>query len=141
MTPLFVGLALIAAAPAPKPDSKKDPPTPIGVWSVESALKGGRKDTSPPGSTMELTAEGKMVLHENGKDISGTYKTDPKKDPAELDLTLDAGGAMVTMQGIYRIEGETMMVCLTFMGDRPKTFDSPDQAPQVLLTLKRVKKD
>lgn len=142
MTPLLVGLALTVAAPAPKEAPKKDAPTVVGTWSVESALKGGQQDNSPPGATLELTPDGKMILHEGGKDIAGTYTTAPKKDPPEIDLTIAAPGAgALTMIGIFKIEGDTLQICLAMTGERPKKLQSPDMAPQVLLTLKRVKKD
>jgi|SRR5947209_20266348 len=143
MTSLFVGLALVVAAPVTKEPTKKDAPSVVGKWTVESAIKGGRKDNSPPGSSMELTAEGKMILHENGHDITGSYKTDPKKDPAEIDLTLEdpKGGATVPMVGIFKLDGDNLQMCLAMAGDRPRKLESPEMAPVVLLTLKRTKKD
>jgi uncharacterized protein (TIGR03067 family) len=139
---LLAGLALVVGAPAAR-EKPKDAPTVVGVWSVESAVKGGRKDSSPPGSTLELTADGKMVLHEGGKDIPGSYKSDPKKDPPEIDLTIEdpKAGATITLTGIYKLDGDNLQICLSFGGERPKTFESPEMAPQVLLTLKRTKKD
>jgi uncharacterized protein (TIGR03067 family) len=140
---LLAGLALIVAAPAAKDPPKKDAPTVVGAWSVESAVKGGKKDNSPPGASLELTADGKMVLHEAGKDIPGSYKSDPKKDPPEIDLIIDdaKAGMTFTLTGIYKLDGDMLQICLSFGADRPKTFESPETAPQVLLTLKRTKKD
>jgi uncharacterized protein (TIGR03067 family) len=140
MTPLFLGLALAVAAPAPKEAPKKDAPTLVGVWKVESSIKGGQR-SNPEDWTMEFTADGKMIMKEAGRDINGTYTSDPKKDPAEIDLTLEGGGQMITMHGIYRFEGDTMMMCLTFMGERPTKFESPDGGNCVLVTFKRAKKD
>jgi uncharacterized protein (TIGR03067 family) len=138
---LLVGLALVVAAPAPKETPKKDMPTLEGVWNVDSALKGGKLDNSPPSGTLQFMSDGKMVLKENGKDITGTYTSDAKKDPGEVDLNLDAGGATITLKGIFKFEGETLKICLAFMGDRPAKLESPDGSLTVLLTLKRTKKD
>ena len=140
MTPLLVGLALAVAAPGPKEAPKKDGPTLVGDWVVETVVKGGRP-AAEENSALTFTADGKAVLKERGKTIDGTYTSDPKKDPAELDLTLEAGGMRVTLTGIFKFDKETLTVCMAFMGDRPKAFESAEGAMTVLLTLKRAKKD
>jgi len=137
---MLVGLALVVAAPAPKETPKKDMPTIVGVWNVESALKGGKLDNSPPGGTLELREDLTVVVKENGKDITGTYTSDAKKDPGEIDINLEAGGMKLTLKGIFKFEGDTLKICLNFMGDRPTKLESPDGALTVLLTLKQAKK-
>ena len=87
MTPLLVGLALAVAAPGPKEAPKKDGPTLVGDWVVETVVKGGRP-SAEENSALTFTADGKAVLKERGKTIDGTYTSDPKKDPAELDRIL-----------------------------------------------------
>ena len=140
-TSLLIGLALVVAAPAPKEVPKKDAPTLVGMWVVESGIKGGKQDKASGPGTLELTADGKMVLKENGRDIEGTYTIEGKKDPAEVDLVLAAGGMSVSLLGIFKLEKDTLTLCLVFMGERPKTFASPDGSMTILLTLKRAKKD
>src|SRR5438270_1328828 len=140
MTPLLVGLALAVAAPGPKEAPKKDGPTLAGDWVVQTVVKGGRPSPEED-SALTFTADGKAVLKERGKTIDGTYTSDPKKDPAEVDITLEAGGMRVTLSGIFKFDKETLTICMTFMGDRPKAFESPEGAMTVLLTLKRAKKD
>jgi uncharacterized protein (TIGR03067 family) len=138
MTPVLI-LALTVAAPAAKDPPKKDEPALVGNWVAESAIKGGRPDRNPSDATMEFTPDGKVVLKERGKDITGTYTTDPKKDPAELDLTLEGGGMSIHMPGVFKVEKDTLTLCLVFMGERPKKFESPDGSMTLLLTLKRAK--
>ncbi|HEX3152577.1 MAG TPA: TIGR03067 domain-containing protein [Gemmataceae bacterium] len=138
---LLIGLAVVVAAPAPKEAPKKDMPTLVGVWNVESAIKGGKADNSPPGGTVEFMPDGKMAIKENGKDINGTFTSDAKKEQPEIDLNLEAGGMTVKMLGIYKLDGDKLLICLNFMGDRPTKLESPDGALTVLLTLKRTKKD
>jgi uncharacterized protein (TIGR03067 family) len=140
MTSLLVGLALAVAAPGSKETPKKDAPALVGDWVVETVVKGGRPSPEE-NSALSFTADGKAVLKERGKTIDGTYTSDPKKDPAELDLTLEAGGMRVTLAGIFKFEKDTLTLCMTFMGDRPKAFESAEGAMTVLLTLKRAKKD
>jgi uncharacterized protein (TIGR03067 family) len=141
MTPLFVGLALAVAAPAGKEAPKKEDPTLVGNWTVETVVKSGKPAPDDKDGGLDFTADGKAVLRDHGKNIEGTYNSDPKKDPAELDITLEGGGMRVTLKGIFKVEKDKLTVCLTFEGERPKTFESPDGAPTVLVTLKRTKKD
>jgi uncharacterized protein (TIGR03067 family) len=142
MTPLLVGLALAVAAPGPKEAPKKDDPTLVGQWTVETVVKGGRpSDDKDKDGGLDFTADGKAVLKDHGKNVAGNYTSDAKKDPAELDITLEERGMRITLKGIFKIEKDTLTLCLTFEGDRPKGFESPDGAPTVLLTLKRAPKD
>jgi len=140
-TALFVGLALTVAAPSVKEPPKKDPPSLVGSWEIESVVKGGKAGDENDKGSLDFTADGKATLKERGREMPATYTSDPKKSPAELDLTIDGGGMQVTMKGIWKIEKDTMTLCLSFMGERPKTFEAPDMPMTVLLTLKRVKKD
>ena len=138
MTPVLI-LALAVGAPGAKDPPKKDDPTLVGLWAAESAIKNGRPDMNPTDATLEFTADGKVTLKEKGRDISGTYTTDPKKDPPQVDLTLSANGMTVTLPGIFRIEKDTLTLCLTPVGDRPKKFESTEGSNHMLLTLKRAK--
>ena len=138
MTPILI-LALAVGAPAAKDPPKKDEPTLVGHWTAESAIKGGRPDNNPSDATLEFTADGKVILKEKGKDITGTYTIDSKKAPAELDMTLEGGGMSINMPGIFKIEKDTLTLCLVFMGERPKKFESPEASMTLLLTLKRNK--
>jgi uncharacterized protein (TIGR03067 family) len=139
MTSVLI-LALAVGAPGVKDPPKKDAPTLAGLWVAESAVKGGRPDKNPTDATLEFTADGKVVLKEKGRDITGTYTTDGKKDPAELDMNLEAGGMSIHMPGIFKFDKDTLTLCLGFTGERPKKFESPEASMTVLLTLKRAKK-
>lgn len=141
MTPLVAGLALLVAAPATKDPPKKEPPSLVGVWNIESAVKGGKAEPSDAEGSLEFTKDGNAILKERGKAINATYKSDAKKSPAEMDLTISDRGMSFTMNGIYKFDGESLIICLAFMGERPTKFESPERAMTVLLTLKRAKKD
>jgi uncharacterized protein (TIGR03067 family) len=140
MTPLLAGLACLVAAPAAKDPPKKEPPTLVGMWIGETGIKGG-KPSPPEDASMEFGKDGTLVFKEKGREIAGSYKTDAKASPARLDFTLGAGGQNISLQGIYKIDGDTLTICFTFMGDRPTKFESPDGSMTMLITLKRPKKD
>lgn len=140
MTPLILGLTLVIGAPGAKDPPKKDPPSIVGVWIGEAGLQGG-KPKPPEDASMEFTKDGNLVFKEKGREIAGSYKLDAKKTPAELDLTLGAGGQNLSLPGIYKIDGDTLTICFTFMGERPTKFESPAGSMNMLITLKRAKKD
>lgn len=137
-----VSLALVLAAPGTKDAPKKEPPSIVGEWVGESGVRGGQPDNPPPGTSITFTKDGKLIMKEGGGDKSheGTYKSDSKKDPPEIDLA-PADGPKETLLGIYKIEGDTLTMCFSMGGDRPKTFDSPAGSQIMLVTCKRVKKD
>jgi uncharacterized protein (TIGR03067 family) len=139
MTPLFLGLAISIGAPAVKDPPKKDPPSIVGEWVPESAVIGGKNDPPPAGSTFEFT---KAIMKEPGsKGEEMKYSVDLKKDPMEIDLKESAGMKDMVMPGIFKIDGDTLMICISMIGDRPKTFTSPANSTNMLITLKRAKKD
>ena len=142
MTPsLLVGLAVVVGAPAKKDPPAKDPPSLVGEWVGESGVHGGKPDNPPPGTTITFTRDGKLLLTEGkgGRTEEGTYKADPKKTPAELDL--NPPGKAEAILAIYRIEGDTLTLCFSHGGERPTEFASPAGSRVMLVTCKRAKKE
>ena len=146
MAPSFMlGLALAVAAPAPK-DAKKDPPSPVGTWVGVKAVAGGKEMPVPDGGIeFTLTADGKFQVREGPREKpeAGTYKTDAKMDPAEIDIMPPDGKDEPTILGIYKIEGDVMTLCFgrgkKGEGQRPTKFESPEGAEVMLMTMKRKK--
>jgi len=138
-TTLMLGLVLAVGAPALK-DAKKDPPSVVGEWVPELVVVGGQATPVPTGSVIAFTRDGKCTLNDGtAASIDLAYTADPKKQPAEIDVA-DAGaraGANV-LQGIYKFDGDKLLICITLGGDRPKTFESLGGSATILLTLKRA---
>ncbi len=144
MTPLLVALALVAGAPNKKDPPAKDPPSIVGEWTGESAVAGGKPKPAPDGGiTFTFAADGKLFVREGNRDKpeEGTYKSDPKKSPGEIDLVPQLGGKAPTLQGIYKIEGDTLTLCFTLGGERPMEFASPAGSETMVITCKRAKKE
>ena len=144
MYPLFVGLAVVIGAPA-KDAPKKEPPSIVGEWVGETGVRGGKADNPPPGASITFNNDGKVLMKEGGQDKAeeGSYKVDPKKDPAEIDITPPDGKGQ-TIVGIYKIEGDTLTICFNESEkpeDRPKEFVSPPGSETMVVTCKRSKKE
>lgn len=137
MLPLI--LALTIAAPAQK-EGAKEPPSIVGEWIGATGIRDGKPKPPPPGTAMIFEKEGALILTEGGKapEEKGTYKLDPKKSPAEMDLS--PPGKERTMLAIYKIEGDTLTIAFSMGNDRPKEFASPAGSGIMLITLKRAAK-
>jgi uncharacterized protein (TIGR03067 family) len=141
---LLIGLAVVVAAPAPKEAPKKEA-TIVGEWIGEKAVSGGKEMPVPPGGiSFGFHADGTLTIKEGGRTDgkTGSYKVDPKKNPAEIDLIPPADKKDDTILGIYKLEGDTLTLCFQ-KGDpeRPTKFESPEGERTVVITMKRVKKD
>ena len=137
---VLTALALSVGAPAGK-DAKKDPQTLVGEWAVETAVVGGKRDDPPAGTTWAFTADGKSVFAIAGGPDSarGTYTTETNKDPARVDVS--AGPKHLPMKGIYKRDGDTLVLCLVQdRDDRPAAFESKAGSHAILITLTKAKK-
>lgn len=144
-TALVLALALVAGAPNKKDPPAKEPPSIVGEWVGETAVSGGKPKPPAPdgGITFTFTADGKLLVREGKRDKpeEGTYKADPKKSPAEIDLVPQTAGNGPTLQGIYKIDGDTLTFCFALGAERPTEFASPVGSQVMLITCKRAKKE
>jgi len=140
---LLLGLALVAGAPLKKDGPAKDPPTLVGEWVGETGVRGGKPENPPAGTALTFMADGKVRFREgaDAKAEEGTYTVDPKKDPAEIDIVPPNGAKGVTILGIYKVEGDTLILCFAMGQDRPKVFAAPDGSEVILVTCKRATKE
>jgi uncharacterized protein (TIGR03067 family) len=138
---LFAGLALVAGAPALK-DPPAKPATVEGEWTVESVLVGGKPDgviQQNPINKIVITSD-KWIVVRGGKPAYETNLTlDPKQDPPHLDLAAPIQGADVT-KAIYKLDGDTLIICYVQGGDRPAKVESPTDSNVRMVTLKRLNK-
>jgi uncharacterized protein (TIGR03067 family) len=141
---LLIGLALAVSAPAK--DAPKKEALLVGEWVAEKMVMDGLEVPVGPGVTdLRLTfgADGTGTSQLVGAaPYPITYKADAKKDPPEIDLLPQAGKSDEPGVGVYRLDGDTLVLCLAFGkgAARPKKFASPAGSDALLITLKRVKK-
>jgi len=144
MTPsLLTAIALVLAAPAPKMDPKKDPPPVVGEWVAEKYVNGGEEAILPGRLTWDFTADGKVRINipEGGKNPDPfDYVTDSKKIPAEIDIAIPDRLKTASTLGIFKVEGDTLMLCVGRGNKRPDKFESPAGSDVTLMTFKRADK-
>ncbi len=143
---LLLGVALAVAAPGVKdPPKKKDLPTIHGEWTVESITIGGmalpRQQAGGP-EKFEFAPDGTMTVRMSAggvpKNEVGRYTLDEKKSPPEIDLVPDVAGKEMTMLGIFKLDGDTLTLCV---GEkRPAQFETVAGELSILLTFKRSPK-
>jgi uncharacterized protein (TIGR03067 family) len=140
---LLTALALALGAPGPKEPPKKDTDPLLGAWVAEKAETGGMPlPVAAGGVSMDFQADGKAVMKDGMKaPEEGGYTADRKKDPREIDLKAPAaGGKVMTMLGIYKVDEDTLTMCLAAAGERPTKFESAAGQTTLLMTFKRAKK-
>src|SRR5947207_1681192 len=126
MNVVLLSLAVVVGAPGAKDPPKKEPPSIVGEWNFESMIFGGTPMPAPEGAKLEFTKDGKCIAYEKAdKPDESKYTVDAKKEPNEIDIKESGGMKDMVMAGIYKIEGDTLTICMSIAGDRPKTFESP----------------
>jgi uncharacterized protein (TIGR03067 family) len=135
-----LGLAIAVGAPGAKDGKEPETPSVVGEWTVQARVTGGRRhlDTQPF-SSLELTAGGSLNLRSGGELVVRIkYKVDPAKKPAEFEWIPTDGGPPVP--GIYRVDTDTLVLCVDEAGMRPTKFESPAGSRVTLWTFQRVPK-
>lgn len=136
-----VGFLLLNGAMAVGQDDeaavKKEKELLKGSWKFESVeTQEGKKDDFAD-AKLEFFTDGKVHFTKGGKQKKATYKINPAGKPKEIDLKPEEKDD--AMQGIYRIDKDTLTICICEGQNvaRPTAFEAKDK--NVLVTLKRVK--
>jgi RNA polymerase sigma factor (sigma-70 family) len=122
-----------------------------GKWqavAVEVAGKAHALETAR--SNVWEIADGKITAKvadnkEGTKEEARSFKIDPTKKPAHIDIEGEAAGQKTVIKGIYKLEGDELTVCLIGANDgRPSEFSSSDlrngeKGGNILMKFKREK--
>jgi uncharacterized protein (TIGR03067 family) len=133
---VFAGLASSAFAPEKKDPSKEDQEKIQGNWKVESATVAGAKNPEEV-LKMELTIKGEKIVSKMGNEKKeGTFKLDGGAKVKTIDIRTED----MVLHGIYKLDGDTLTICLDESGEaRPPEFESREGSRVALVVLKRVK--
>jgi len=133
--------SFIEAAPRLK-DPPKDSLSLVGTWEFACLRSNGSDKTLAVTFEWQFTAGGHWLIRTDGKTRPGEsrYSADPNADPAAIDL--DDGPGTSLRQGIYRVDGDTLTVCIgSGLANRPTAFEAPKGSLSFLYTFRRVRKD
>jgi uncharacterized protein (TIGR03067 family) len=142
MTACTLFAALLVAAPAVKAKPAPADMVPTGEWVAEKLEHMGNDLLKGGIGPLTLNFPNQSVVVRIGTNLELTFQAtfDPTARPKEITVTPDRSGDGHLI-GIYKIEGDTLTICLGDKVDspRPKEFkaDSPDVG---LIVLKRAKK-
>lgn len=125
-------------------ESLADDPKPLaGTWALKASTLGGR-DHNEDFKGMVLKIEGNnYVVGFDTVEDKGTLTVGTAKDHKTIDLKTKPDGLFKgrTMPGIYKIDGDTLTLCVnTEQPDRPTKYEAPEKTPLMLLTFVREKK-
>jgi uncharacterized protein (TIGR03067 family) len=112
------------------------------TWIPSSAMFDG---ASAPAEVLKerlwvIAGDQLSELNKGRRERKATLLLDPAKKPAAFDLTYTEGDAKgQTGHGIYKIDGDTLTVCMALPGERPKDFTTKRGDGLALLVFKRAK--
>jgi RNA polymerase sigma factor (sigma-70 family) len=138
----------------PKADKAKDEEKPrIGGWMLIAKEQDGKRQEYPQGTgvTLLLTDGGFQLIvttiNPLGNGSSATscgfrYKLDPKQQPKAIDLVYAEGKHEPWLQGIYKLEGDRLIICWSEKGiERPTDFTVKPGSDRTLNVYKRIKEE
>lgn len=141
---LVMAMGLLIGAQA-KDDAKKEMAKFKGTWSLVSVEvapgEEGPSEKEIKGQKLVFgqTAEDSYISKTGDREEKpGRFKLDPSKTPNEIDISPPDGRKRA--QGIYKLDGDALVICATNKGDRPKEFKADKDTKTTVLTLKRDKK-
>jgi uncharacterized protein (TIGR03067 family) len=142
--PMAAVLAVCALSPLFLPyGAKQEVQLLGGTWKlIEATDQGDQLIVQDIRATFRY---GKLVLREGGKVYAeSAFKLDPTTSPNAIDLTGISEGPSKgkTLQGIYRIEGDRLTICVPCnpgVRERPTEFKAPSGSKCSLFVLKRIK--
>lgn len=138
-TLMLFGLGLVAMAQQPAANKKTDLDLIQGSWLVFALESGGKQQSekSFKGNTFTFSKTkgvNTAVLQERAySPAEFAFQLDPTKNPKTIDLTARGN----TAHGIYKLNGDDLMICVSLGGLRPKDFATRPGGDTETFTLKR----
>jgi uncharacterized protein (TIGR03067 family) len=134
-TPFLAGLAatLLAAPAAPAADVPLE-----GKWLIVSVERDGKADPALAGGTRVHEGGKYTITPKDGKPLGGTYTADASKSPGTIEMKPASGRYQgKTLRGIFRLDGETLVIAFPSDPDGPAPADFTAKAGVVVATHKK----
>jgi uncharacterized protein (TIGR03067 family) len=139
-------LVLLLGADKKEPELKGDLKKLQGIWKATKIVYNGDELSDDETGKIKVTIKGTTLTLDAAKKIKSEYaaikiKLDETTKPKCLDATISAGGQKgVTMESIYKIDGDKLTFCTKVLGmNRPTKFESPGGESIALIEMERVK--
>jgi uncharacterized protein (TIGR03067 family) len=114
-----------------------------GIWIPISVEIDGSVASPDELRKMRVTiTDNEWILHIEGKLVAkGTFKVDPAKEPATIDMIDPQARARKQAKlGIYKLDGDMLVTCFAALGkERPSKFSGNARNGQELVVYKRQK--
>ena len=136
--------AVAVAADDPDPDPTKrvaaedEAKRLEGVWEVVYYEFNGTAEPQEMGMKVVFSRAGVRM----GDDGEWAYRVDPRKEPAWIDVELNTHRGGGAIRGIYRREGDRMVLCYRLSSPlikMPRPADFRGASSKVLMTLRRMR--
>jgi len=125
------GLGFVVSIPAGGAPRDKDPREEKleGTWRQTHAEFDGQDNTEgerPFRNHWMITRDRITIYVKGAHSGAWSYRLDPSRKPAAIDLTTTAGGKDVTYPCIYKLDGDELTVCLQNFPERgrPQSFET-----------------
>lgn len=136
-------LTVLATIGVRAPSVHSQPPSPtsgdaeaiLGIWEVVALEAGGRPESDKNYRwTTFVFSRDKLILREGfNPPLEFTYHLDPSTTPKAIDLTIRGH----TARGIYKLEGDELLLCISMGGPRPTNFTTRGRNDTEMFTLRR----
>jgi uncharacterized protein (TIGR03067 family) len=142
--PLLAPLAILLLHSALRGQDK--PPTDLdrlqGTWVPSSAVLDGAEAPADLLKDRQWVIAGNQLseLNKERRERRATLVVDGTKKPAAFDMAYIDGDAKGLMgRAIYKLDGDSLTVCMALPGERPTEFASKRGSGLALLVFKRAK--
>lgn len=131
---LFLVVDSAAQQPSvPKP--RNDQELVQGNWDIVGLESNGKSESSAnyKGNRFSFAKEKAILKEGNYTPIEYTFSLDASKSPRAIDLTVKG----TTLRGIYKLENEELILCISMGKARPTDFATKASGDCEIITLKR----